>query len=176
MLQQFFQTYDNTSNISEMSNGTVPNATKAFFSELKQNVRSLLPENTIGTSNRYRDNHELKYSFRSLFKYAPWIRQVFLVTSGHIPNWLNTKHPRLKVLSHRDIWKNKSDLPTFSSPAIETQLHNIQGLSKKFIYFNDDVLLGLQCGLKIFSLSVVFRKYTYRGMFQNVIQGVRIHG
>ena len=32
------------------------------------------------------------------------------------------------------------DLPTFSSPAIETQLHNIPGLPKKFIYFNDDTL------------------------------------
>ena len=30
----------------------------------------------------------------------------------------------------------------FSSPAIEAHLHRIPGLSKKFIYFNDDVFLG----------------------------------
>ena len=30
----------------------------------------------------------------------------------------------------------------FSSPAIEANLHRIPGLSKKFIYFNDDVFLG----------------------------------
>ena len=80
-----------------------------FFTNITNAVQDLLPpEITIGTSNRYRDNHELKYSFRSLFKYAPWIRQVFLVTSGHIPNWLNTKHPKMTVVTHSDLWKNKT--------------------------------------------------------------------
>lgn len=39
---------------------------------------------------------------------------------------------------------NKSHLPTFSSPAIETHLHRIPGLSEKFLYFNDDTMLGSQ--------------------------------
>jgi hypothetical protein len=33
-------------------------------------------------------------------------------------------------------------LPTFNSCAIETCLHRIPGLSRRFIYFNDDVFLG----------------------------------
>ena len=33
-------------------------------------------------------------------------------------------------------------MPVFSSPAIESHLHRIPGLSKNFIYFNDDVFLG----------------------------------
>ena len=33
-------------------------------------------------------------------------------------------------------------LPTFSSPAIEANLHRIPGLSEHFLYFNDDVFLG----------------------------------
>ena len=144
LLHAFFSKYDdvNTTNMTDM----MRNETKTIennFTNITNAVQDLLPpEITIGTSNRYRDNHELKYSFRSLFKYAPWIRQVFLVTSGHIPNWLNTKHPKMTVVTHSDLWKNKTYLPTFSSPAIETQLHRINGLSKKFIYFNDDVLLG----------------------------------
>ena len=36
----------------------------------------------------------------------------------------------------------QTDLPTFSSPAIETHLHKIEGLAQHFIYFNDDVMLG----------------------------------
>lgn len=35
-----------------------------------------------------------------------------------------------------------SHLPTFSSPAIETHLHQIPNLSEWFLYFNDDVMLG----------------------------------
>ena len=40
------------------------------------------------------------------------------------------------------IFRNKSHLPTFSSPAIEANIHHIPGLSNRFIYFNDDVFLG----------------------------------
>ena len=39
--------------------------------------------------NRYRDNDELRYNFRSLDKYAPWLRRIHLVTNGQVPNWLN---------------------------------------------------------------------------------------
>ena len=42
----------------------------------------------------------------------------------------------------QEIFTNKSHLPSFSSPAIESHLHRIPGLSDKFIYLNDDVMLG----------------------------------
>ena len=42
----------------------------------------------------------------------------------------------------QELFPNKSDLPTFSSPAIESHLHRIPGLSDKFLYFNDDVMFG----------------------------------
>ncbi|XP_069085115.1 N-acetylglucosamine-1-phosphotransferase subunits alpha/beta isoform X2 [Pleurodeles waltl] len=42
----------------------------------------------------------------------------------------------------QDIFRNVSHLPTFSSPAIETHIHRIPGLSQKFIYMNDDVMFG----------------------------------
>ncbi|CAH1786367.1 unnamed protein product [Owenia fusiformis] len=42
----------------------------------------------------------------------------------------------------QDIFPNASHLPTFSSPAIESHLHRIPGLSDKFIYMNDDVMFG----------------------------------
>ena len=42
----------------------------------------------------------------------------------------------------QDIFQNRSHLPTFSSPAIETHIHRIPGLSQKFIYLNDDVMFG----------------------------------
>eukprot|EP01033_Poteriospumella_lacustris_P007717 gene7719-5547_t len=94
------------------------------------------------TANRYRDSEELRYSLRSLVKNAPWIRHIYLVTDNQIPYWMNLESSKLTVLSHEDIFSNKSHLPVFSSPAIEANLHNIPGISKKFIYFNDDVFLG----------------------------------
>ena len=93
-------------------------------------------------AHRFADNEELRYSLRSLYKFAPWVRNIYILTNGQIPSWLNIDHPRIKVVSHAQVFQNKSHLPTFSSPAIESNIHNIQGLSKHFLYFNDDVLLG----------------------------------
>jgi hypothetical protein len=93
-------------------------------------------------ANRYRDNDELKYNFRSLEKYAPWLRRIYLVTSGQVPAWLDVSHPRVHVVSHADIFPNPAHLPVFSSPAIEVHLHRIPGLSNKWLYLNDDVMLG----------------------------------
>lgn len=98
----------------------------------------------VGSANRYRDSEELRYSLRSLVKNAPWIRRIFIVTDNQIPYWLNLEHERVSVISHEEIFLNKSHLPVFSSPAIEANIHRIPGLSKQFIYFNDDVFLGSQ--------------------------------
>lgn len=46
------------------------------------------------------DNEELRYSLRSIEKYAPWVNHIYLVTNGQIPYWLNTSHPRLSVITH----------------------------------------------------------------------------
>ncbi|XP_051976330.1 N-acetylglucosamine-1-phosphotransferase subunits alpha/beta-like [Xyrauchen texanus] len=94
------------------------------------------------SASRFEDNEELRYSLRSIEKHAPWVRHVFIVTNGQIPSWLNLDNPRVSVVTHRDIFQNQSQLPTFSSPAIETHIHRIPGLSQKFIYLNDDVMFG----------------------------------
>lgn len=94
------------------------------------------------SASRFEDNEELRYSLRSVEKYAPWVRHIYIVTNGQIPSWLNMDNPRLTVVSHEEIFLNKSHLPTFSSPAIESHLHRIKGLSDKFVYLNDDVMFG----------------------------------
>ena len=73
---------------------------------------------------------------------APWIRNIYIVTNGQVPSWLDTSNPRIRVVTHREIFHDQSALPTFSSPAIEFNIHHIPELSEYFIYFNDDVFLG----------------------------------
>ena len=106
------------------------------------NVTSTTESEDQAGANRFRDNQELRFSLRSIWKYAPWVRHVWIVTNGHVPYWINLDHPRVTLISHADIFPNTSHLPTFSSPAIETHLHRIPGIASKFIYFNDDVMLG----------------------------------
>lgn len=90
--------------------------------------------------NRFADHNELMYSLRSIEKYAPWIRNIFLVTNGQVPNWLDVNHPKIHLVNHSTIFPNKNHLPTFNSLAIESHLYEIPGLSDDFIYLNDDML------------------------------------
>uniref|UniRef100_F7AFG7 N-acetylglucosamine-1-phosphotransferase subunits alpha/beta n=1 Tax=Ciona intestinalis TaxID=7719 RepID=F7AFG7_CIOIN len=94
------------------------------------------------SKSRFEDNEELRYSLRSVEKYAPWVRHIYIVTNGQIPYWLNMDAPRVTLVTHEEIFVNKSHLPTFSSPAIEAHIHRIPGLADKFIYLNDDVMFG----------------------------------
>ena len=45
---------------------------------------------------RFRDYGFLKYWFRGVEKFAPWVRKIHFVTSGQKPDWLNTLHPKIK--------------------------------------------------------------------------------
>ena len=97
-------------------------------------------KNTDSSSIRYRDWDNLKYLFRGIEKFAPWVNNVFFVTWGHLPKWLNTKNKKLKIINHKD-YIPKEYLPTFSSHPIELNLHRISELSEHFVYFNDDMFL-----------------------------------
>ncbi|MCX3059190.1 stealth family protein [Streptomyces beihaiensis] len=91
---------------------------------------------------RFLSRDELRYSLRSLHLYAPWIRNIYIVTDDQTPSWLDTDHPKIKLVSHRDIFRPADVLPVFNSHAIESQLHHIEGLSEHFLYLNDDVMFG----------------------------------
>ncbi len=91
---------------------------------------------------RFRSRDELRYSLRSLEMYAPWVRNIYLVTSGQVPAWLDLSHPKIKLIRHDEIYADQSSLPTFNSNSIISRLHHIDGLSEHYIYMNDDVFLG----------------------------------
>lgn len=90
---------------------------------------------------RFRNDFDfLKYWFRGVEKFAPWVNHIFFVTAGHLPDWLNPDHPKLKIIHHSDFIP-KEFLPTFNSHTIENNLHRITELSENFVYFNDDFYL-----------------------------------
>ncbi|MGQ0626299.1 MAG: stealth family protein [Sporichthyaceae bacterium] len=91
---------------------------------------------------RFLQRDELRYSLRSVEMFAPWIRHIYLVTDRQCPAWLDTTHPKITVIDHRDIFADSSVLPVFNSNAIISRLHHVPGLSEHYIYFNDDFFLG----------------------------------
>jgi stealth protein CR2/Stealth-like protein len=91
--------------------------------------------------NRYRDLDLLKYSLRSLEAYVPWRGRVTLVTARpQVPAWLRTGDG-LRVV-HHDEFMDAADLPTFNSFAIFSNLHRLPGISRRFLYVEDDYFFG----------------------------------
>jgi len=105
--------------------------------------RRWLPANTEGLDvgePRYRNWHLLRYWFRGVELFAPWVRKIHFVTNGQLPEWLNTEHPKLHIVKHSDILPVDA-LPCFSSHPLELNMHRIEGLAEHFVYFNDDIFL-----------------------------------
>ena len=92
------------------------------------------------SNNRFRDWGLMPYWFRAVEKFAPWVRKVHFVTCGHVPAFLNLDAPKLHHVRHEDYMPAEA-LPTFSSHALEMNLHRIPGLAEHFVYFNDDTFL-----------------------------------
>lgn len=90
---------------------------------------------------RYRDWDILKYWFRAVENYAPWVHKIYFVSDNQRPVWLNTNHPKLEMVNHSDFIPHKY-LPTFQANTIELNLHRIKGLSEYFVVFNDDMYIN----------------------------------
>ena len=92
-------------------------------------------------ARRFRDCGTLQFSVRSIELFAPWARNIIFVTNGQVPSWLDLTNPRVRIVTHAQIFSNQTHLPTFSSNAIEASLHNIPD-TECFLYLNDDFFLG----------------------------------
>lgn len=116
----------------------VDGADENWLEEKRYWFNKLNPEKGFNSNNRYQSWDNLKYLFRAIEQFMPWINNVFFVTWGHIPEFLNTDNPKLKIVNHKE-YIPKEFLPTFNANTIELNLHRIKELADNFIYFNDDM-------------------------------------
>ena len=89
---------------------------------------------------RFRDYGFLRYWFRGVEKFVPWVRKVHFVTCGQKPEWLKVENPKLNLVNHED-YIPKQFLPCFNSTVIERYLHKIPNIADHFVYFNDDFFI-----------------------------------
>jgi len=114
-------------------------------------VANYVEDKEIVTSKEFRTRfdqvEEIKFTVDSILKYAPFIRNIFIVTDNQIPSFLNKEstkqlYEKVSIVDHTVIFKGYEDfLPTFNCRPIETQLYKIPNLAEHFIYFNDDMFL-----------------------------------
>ena len=122
---------------------------------------------------RFRDNGLLRYWFRGVEKFAPWVRKIHFVTSGQTPEWLDVNNPKIHLVNHSDFVPAQF-LPTYNSVVIERYLHKIPTLSEHFVYFNDDFFMintvekerffknGLPCDIAVFDYNPSWSQWYVR--------------
>lgn len=129
---------------------------------------------------RFRDWELLRYWFRGVEKYASWFRNVYFITSGELPEWLNLDNPKLRWIKHKDYIPEKY-LPTFSANTIEMNLHRLEGLSEYFVYFNDDTFVTCPIKESLFfykdlpcDMAVMTAKPTSGGIIHMAINDLNV--
>ncbi|CAF2078161.1 unnamed protein product [Rotaria magnacalcarata] len=96
--------------------------------------------------NRFRDLKQLKYLLRSIEENGKdWARRIFLVTNNQVPNYVNINHPRIRIVSHQQLFEYAKVKPPkyqlFNSITIQSMIHTIPTLSSPFYLFDDDIVI-----------------------------------
>lgn len=99
--------------------------------------KNQMPDEKSVSNIRFESWDNLQYWFRAIEKFLPWYHNIIFITRGHLPFFLTTNHPRLRIVKHSDYIPSEY-LPTFNSNTIEMNIHRIPQLSDNFILFNDD--------------------------------------
>ena len=72
----------------------------------------------VVSASRFQDNEELRYSLRSVVRFAPWVRRIFIVTNGQIPAWLNLDNPRVTLVTHKVRVQLQQDKCNLDNPCL----------------------------------------------------------
>ena len=101
--------------------------------------------NRTGIKQIYKDqdNEELKYSVRSILKYIPWIRKIFIL----MPNKRVKYFKSVEEIKEKIIYIDDKKILGFDSAnifAFSFNLYKMEkfGISKNFIYMEDDFFIG----------------------------------
>lgn len=118
----------------------------------KRNSYLAGPDKTIHSGThptRFASVNEIKYCILSIFRFAPFVRNVFIVTDGQDPKlyqdirtYFPERESSVRIVDHSEIFEGFEEyLPTFNSLTIASMIWRIRGLSDNFVYFNDDTFL-----------------------------------
>ena len=114
---------------------------------MSQEKKSVAHPGAIPT--RFASSNEIRYCVLSLLTFARFIRNIYVVTDDQDPglqdmirNRFPDKEDSVKIVDHRVIFRGYEQyLPTFNSSSIIPMIARIPGLSERFVFFDDDLIL-----------------------------------
>ena len=97
----------------------------------------------IKENSKVKDMEEIKYSIRSILKYIPWVRKIYIVMPNDKVRFLKP----IEEINDKFVYIKVKDLIGFdtSNPAsVQLNLFNLEkyGISENFIYMDDNYFIG----------------------------------
>ena len=96
---------------------------------------------------RIQQCNEIYYCLHALRRFAPWIRNIYIITNQQTPSAVTALQgtpfgDQIKIIDQNDLLLELgSTLPVFNSLSIEWLIWRIHGLSNQFLYLNDDFFI-----------------------------------
>lgn len=108
-----------------------------------------VPVSSGAHPTRFASSNEIRYCVLSILKFAPFVRNIFIVTdeqdpgiSADVRKYFPDRSGSIRIVDHKEIFMGYENyLPTFNSITIANMIWRIKGLSENFVYFNDDAFL-----------------------------------
>ena len=125
-----------------------------------------LNRNGIKQIYKDKDNEELRYSLRSILYNIPWARKIFILMPNEKVKFLKEK----EEINEKIVYIQDKQILGFDSANIQSFLFNLYkmenfGISKNFIYMEDDYFIGKNLKKKDF----FYYDYIKKKVFPNVI-------
>ena len=111
--------------------------------------KTIVPVSSGAHPTRFASSNEIRYCVLSVLRFAPFVRNIFIVTDGQDPGltgdlqkYFPERAGAVSIVDHTEIFEGYEEyLPTFNSISIANMIWRIKGLAEKFVYFNDDTFL-----------------------------------
>lgn len=112
-------------------------------------------------SSRFNSIGEIDIAIKSIIKYAPFFKNIYLVTDNQTPKSFEklkelakSSGINLEIIDHKVIFEGfEAFLPCFNSRSIESVLFKIPKLSENYVIFNDDTFLMKETEIKDFFIK-----------------------
>ncbi len=110
---------------------------------LQQNV----DQHVAVEPTRIQQCNEIYFCLHGLRRFAPWIRSIYLITNQQIPDVVKSFSgtpfgDKIKIVDQNELLAQCGvNNPIFNSISVEWLMWRIKGLSRHFIYLNDDFFI-----------------------------------
>ncbi|TYA53879.1 Stealth CR1 domain-containing protein [Formosa maritima] len=120
---------------------------EAHFNKILSYIKDTEKLKSKKFKTRYKQVNEIEYTVKSILKFAPYIRNIFIVTDNQTPKFLTENkskdiYKNVSIVDHGVIFEGHEEfLPIFNCRPIETSIYKIPNLAEHFIYLNDDFFI-----------------------------------